>query len=499
MSSTFKNMLRWFQARRVKRPRRGSSMPSLECLETRAVPAAVVSMASALTMEEGQSRSIAVTRDGTASELNQTLKVNVRFTDGTAKYGPDYRRDIGPSSILTFAPGVRVVNLSSVYAIRDNTDEYNQTFTVNLSLPAGQQANFGNRTLTATIIDKDSPVFAHWGDPMSVSEGYGFTSLPLILAGKTEKVVTVDYSFIITANHRVTYGKDFFAYYHPGSLSGQVIFLPGTTEKKILLAIKQDDIYEGDQPFQATITKAVNADGAGSNYERASVTIIDDDVAVFSIKDATPVNEGHGTTAVNARFLVSISTPAETDILIGATTRAGTAGANTDYLGRNGTITFPRGQKSVNLLVPIVGDRVKESTAENFYVLLSRLTASDTTIRFTNTQAKATIVDDDASPPPSVGIPAPISATHTPENGAGAVLFRWAAARDAAEYIISIRSPISGVRDKVKYGLTGTSFQSNYNNSFLLTPGTWYWKVRAIGADGTTSSVWSNEQMFVVE
>ncbi len=474
----------------------------IEHLESRAVPTATINIPKTLYFNEAESRSIAVTRSGTTSELNQTLKVNVQFTDGTAKYGKDYVRSLGPTSVLTFKPGVKVIKLNPVKAIDDDVDEHAETFTVNLSLPAGMQANFANRTLVATIWDKD-PVplvgFDLTNFRRDKLESAGIVSIPVRLSKKSEKTITVEYrAKTFDLDRWATYGKDFFFSSFPSTSTGRLVFKPGETLKTLRVTIREDTIYEDRQSFKVGLTKAYNGYlfNFGDFHSEATIDIEDNDLPSLRIDDATPVVEGHGTTTVNAKFKITLLERAETAVTFKAFTLDGTAKRGVDYKDRGGDLTFERGgATSMIVQVPVAGDLVKESTAENFYVKIASAGNFSDKLRIVRGQAKGTIVDDDGTTPPPLGKPAPISAIHTPENGAGAVLYRWSAAAGADTYVISVRNASTGIVEFAN-GLQGTSFQATAFSKLWRTSGTHFWKIRAV--NGAQISDWSAEQSFVI-
>jgi hypothetical protein len=152
-----------------------------------------------------------------------------------------------------------------------------------------------------------------------------------------------------------------------------------------------DTAAELDQTFVLTLTSPTNATLAAS---QATGTILDDDN--LSISDAVLVEGDSG--AVNAVFTLALAIPQSTEVSVGYSTGSGTATAGSDYLATSGTATFAAGQTSQTIIVPVLGDRLDEGD-ETINLNL----ANPVNVLLGDTQAVATIADDDPLPGLSIG------------------------------------------------------------------------------------------------
>src|SRR5581483_4883661 len=182
---------------------------------------------------------------------------------GTASAGSDFYLD---SDTVTFSPG-QTSKTIVVPIIADDTDEYNETFLVEL---VSSSTTLGSpSTATVTILDDDAPpTVGVSGSSVQVSEGNGNASVTVTLSAATETTVTVYYS---TASGSATGGTDYT------SASGASITLtPSQTAKAIVIPLNADSVYEANETFSVTVTSATNAT-LDTDHDDAVLTILDDD------------------------------------------------------------------------------------------------------------------------------------------------------------------------------------------------------------------------------
>src|SRR6185436_10974221 len=89
---------------------------------------------------------------------------------------------------------------------------------------------------------------------------------------------------------------------------------------------------------------------------------------------------------------VRLSCPSAEAVAFGYTTANGTAQAPGDYLARSGSSSFAPGAASVQVPVPVVGDKVDEPN-ESFFLNLALAPGSAAVLA--DPQGKATIWNDD--------------------------------------------------------------------------------------------------------
>lgn len=268
-----------------------------------------------------------------------------------------------------------------------------------------QNVAVGQLTMT-NIIAKDTGTVGKWQTLISgaqttapavaianatVAEGNSGTTpmaFTVTLSKPSSKTVTVGYS---TANGTAPAGSDYTA------TSGTLSFAPGTTSRKVSVAVLGDTAAEPDETFTVTLANAVNATLGTAT---ATGTITNDDAApvtppTVSIANAS-VNEGNSGVTPMA-FTVSLSKASDKAVTVGYSTANGTAIAGQDYSAASGTLTFAAGTTSQQFSVSVLGDTTVEP-AETFTVTL----ANPTNATLATATATGTIVNDDATTPPPV-------------------------------------------------------------------------------------------------
>ncbi len=144
--------------------------------------------------------------------------------------------------------------------------------------------------------------------------------------------------------------------------------------------------YTGTNAGDDTITASfVDAQGKTVTGSASKKWVV---AARFSINDVT-VDEGNaGTTP--ATFKVTLEQAAPVEVQVDFATANGTALAGQDYNATSGTVTFPAGTTSADVVVQVRGDTVDEPD-ETFFVNLSN--PSGGTI--VDGQGRGTIIDDE--------------------------------------------------------------------------------------------------------
>ncbi|TAN71110.1 MAG: hypothetical protein EPN17_02870 [Methylobacter sp.] len=194
------------------------------------------------------------------------VTVNYAVLAGTATAGTDFT---ATSGVLTFAANETTQKVS-VAVNADSAVEADETFTVQLSKPAG--ATLDKDVGTATIRNDDQtqvlPVVSI--ADIQLPEGNdGSTSavLTVTLSAKSTETVTVDWS---TADDSANAGSDYTA------KTGTVSIAPGVTSGVIKIPVSGDTDVEADETFTVNLSTPQNAtvSDAGS---KATVTISNDD------------------------------------------------------------------------------------------------------------------------------------------------------------------------------------------------------------------------------
>lgn len=302
------------------------------------------------------------------------VTVEYSTQDGSATGGIDY---FPISGTLIFQPGETTQTIT-VPVIGDTLDETNETFFVDMNTVVGASIDKGRGV--GTIMDDDPPPSLSISDA-TVDEGdAGSTPLTFVVTLSTPsgRPVSVNYA---TADGTAVGGVDYVA------AQGVLTFQPGQTTGTIQVDVIANTLNQFDRTLFLNLSSPQSVVLVDN---QALGTIVDDDPPpALSIGDVSATEGNLGTT--NAVFPVTLSGPSGKTITVNYTTLPGSATAGVDFLPRSGTLTFPPGATTRNIVVPVVGDTIDEPN-ETFFVQLS----SPANASIARGQATGTIVDDDA-------------------------------------------------------------------------------------------------------
>jgi hypothetical protein len=171
--------------------------------------------------------------------------------------------------------------------------------------------------------------------------------------------------------------------------SATLRFDPGETKQTVTVTVNGDRISEPDETLKVVLSKPV---GATIADDTGVGTIENDDAPppVISISKTAELDEGNSGNA-NASLTVSLSKASALPITVEYKSADGTATAGQDYEAVSGTLTFPPGQTTKQVAVPVVGDTSQEPD-ETLTISLSK----PTNATLGNAVATLTIVNDDA-------------------------------------------------------------------------------------------------------
>jgi sugar lactone lactonase YvrE len=225
-------------------------------------------------------------------------------------------------------------------------------------------------------------------------------TLTLTRTGDVSAATTVTYT---TSDGTATAGLDYTA------TTATVTFAPGELTKTISIPLKDDNLYEGNETFNVTLSNPTS--GVLLETPNVAVVTINDSESkpTVTINPTVRVTEGNAGTT-NAVFTVSLSNPSVQVVTVDYTTIDGTAKAGTDYVGAAGTLTIPAGATSGTISVQVNGDL----TVEPDETFLMKLNSSTNTFFISSSQSTGTIVNDDA--PGTLQLSAPTFAVN---EGAG--------------------------------------------------------------------------------
>lgn len=193
------------------------------------------------------------------------VTVGYSTANGTATADADY---VPSTGTVVFAAG-ETSKMVHVDIKGDALAEGNETFTVNLSSPAG--ATIADGTAIGTIVDDDAAILPALSiADLAVAEGNGELAhfmFTVTLDKAATGPVTVAYS---TADGTATAGSDYAA------TGGTLTFAAGETSKTVHVDISGDTVFEGNETFAVTLS---NASGATLADATAVGTIVNDDSA----------------------------------------------------------------------------------------------------------------------------------------------------------------------------------------------------------------------------
>ena len=373
--------------------------------------------------------------------LSSATSVNIS-TGGTATSGVDYTGGVATVNIPAGATTATITINPSV----DGFVEANET--VILTVAAGTGYTVGaspSNTATGTILNDDVPVATLSVSPAAVTED-GVSNLIYTVTlnqANASAATSVNYTISGTATNVSDYVP----------IASPVVIAAGDTTGTITVNPVPDANAEADE----TVTLSLSA---GSGYtvgvpNSATGTILNDDVPVLTISDASGVEGDSGTTTVG--ITISLNIPAGPGgVPYTVTTASGTATSGTDFVGGTLNGTIPAGSSSANFNVAIIGDTLSEAN-ENFFINVSGV--SNATV--VDSQALITITDDDALPSLSVG-----DVTLT-EGNSGTT---------SAVFTVTL-SPVSGQTVSVNYATadntaTQPADYTNTSGTLNFAPGT---------------------------
>lgn len=327
---------------------------------------------------------------------------------------------------LTFGIGEQTKNIT-LNITNDTIPEPIESATILLRYPYG--ALMGSlSTYTHAILDDDAPeaflpVIGFTGAASNGPEATSPALIPVLLSAPSSVPVAVDYA--VTGGSAVGGGVDFT------EISGTLTFAPGEVLKNLQLPLSNDTLAESAETVLLTLSAPSNA--VLSTTPLHTFTLQDDDTPVVSFATGQPLAQESG----QAGAFTFTRTGDATAALTVNFTRSGTATSGSDYtaIATPGSITFPAGQASVDLMVT----PIQNTAPEVDETVILTLAAGAGYVIGTPSSANVTIADDDVNT-------ITIIATDAFATEAG----------DAGEFLVSRSGPLSASLT-VNFTLTGTA------------------------------------------
>ena len=317
----------------------------------------------------------AVTFTVTVTPSNSGTAVTVPYTtvDGTALAGVDY---VAQSGVLTFAPGVTTQTVT-VTVLATPTPQLTEQFRLTTTTPAGFVAP--NAYSLATLVNGTFPVpsIAN-GSITRDAIAEGTVSVAVTLNQPAPYPTSVDVDTVAGTAGATTDFNDalYTLYFAPGTTTAiaQFVVLPGTNP-------------ETDKTFTVSLANPVGLTLDPVASVPATITIVSNTRPTVTATDATVTPAAGG--AGGLKFTVSLDVPAGVPVTVDYQTVNGTAVAGTDYTYTTGTITFPPGQVSQTVTVPVA----RRAVAAQTLTLGLALTNPTGGVNVAATTATGTIID----------------------------------------------------------------------------------------------------------
>ncbi|MGE4070194.1 MAG: Calx-beta domain-containing protein [Lysobacterales bacterium] len=318
-----------------------------------------------------------------SSEPLAGLPVTVDYgtASGAAISGTDFTATSGQ---LSFVNGGALSQTISVPVTRDDIDENDEGFVVNLSNAVNAALADGQGA--GQILDDDAAPTPSV-DNIAVVEGN---------AGTANAVFTVSLS------NPSAFALDFLAYTVDGTASAptdysaiaqgapvSVSFAPLATSATVTVLVNGDLTVEADESFTLNLI-AGNNRGQPVILASGIGTISNDDSATLTLTGGAIAEGNSGTSTLT--FTATLSNPVQDPVSVQFATADGSATAPADYLAASGTLTFAGGQTSQTIAVTVIGDNLVEPD-ENLQVILSNPQGGS----IATGSATGTIVNDDSA------------------------------------------------------------------------------------------------------
>ena len=304
------------------------------------------------------------------------VTVDYFTSDLTATNGEDY---LATNGTLTFAIG-QTTNIVTVLMLGDVVDENNETLQLSLTNNVG--APMFNPQVVGTILD-DDPLELTIANA-SVVEGNSGAITSLVFFITLNKPVnypcSVDY---VTSDSTARSPDDYLA------TSGLLYFQPGETSRTAVVSVVGDNFRENaTEIFFLNLSNPTNV---SIIRNRGTGAIVEDDpLPVLSVSPLTFVEGNGGTNQYVINVRLTGVTTITTTVGYNLSNNLGTATRNIDYVGRNGSLSFPAGVTNQTISLGVIGDTLIEPN-ETIVMLLSNVVNAVAV----STNIVHTILDDD--------------------------------------------------------------------------------------------------------
>ena len=318
--------------------------------------------------------------------VNNDISFDYRTQDGTATSEIDY---INSSGLIKIPAGSKSTEIL-IPIIGDTLVEADEIFSLLLSNPKGLtlSGKVLNLTSLGTIQNDDFPILTLVSSKTVYEPSVGSKrwDIPLTLSTQIPQDVVVSYH---TESGTATEDVDFL------KTNNQITLSAGSNSGVIPIYILADSLEDLDETFKLIIDKVEGSAKlpVGKSKLNSDITISGNSVPTLAIQN-TVLREGDAGNS-NLVFKVNLSSVSTLPITFTIKTSDKTATTGLDYLAIAPVIkTISAGNQSMDIIVPIVGDKNPEGE-ESFSLELSKISNAVFDNGSEVITVDGTIIDDD--------------------------------------------------------------------------------------------------------
>jgi Ca2+-binding RTX toxin-like protein len=317
--------------------------------------------------------------------VNSDVTFDYKIEDVTATLNTDYAVTTNTVTLSADQQSIEI----SIPISSDTRIEPNETLKLTINSATGITLPINTLPISSigTIINDDLPLVSIVAAKTTYEPAIGFKNIdiPVTLSAIASTNAIISYH---TESGTATQNKDFL------NSSGKLTIVANTNAGIISVPINADSEKEPDETFKVIIDKVDGGAKLPTGQNSVTeVTISSISLPVLSVQDVA-LQEGDSGNK-NLTFKVRLSATSTLPITFSVKTTDKTATAGQDYLElKSVTKTIPAGSQSLEITVPIVGDKVSESD-ETLNLIFSNITNAVFDNENETFSATGTIIDDD--------------------------------------------------------------------------------------------------------
>ena len=289
-------------------------------------------------------------------------------------------RPFGSASVTTDASGKAVIDVTLPRPLPPG-----RALTATATDPAGNTSEFSRCDASKTA----GSVEYELAD-LSALEDVGSVTVKVVRRGGSVGAMTVNYA---SADGTATAGSDYVA------VSGKLTFAPGETSRTFALPIIANEVFERDKTVRLTLSTPDGPEALGAQAA-ATLHILDATTALdirTELSGGRLVEGDSGRHEVAVRLTLGAATSRAVSVDFSTSDVQGGATAGVDYVPVSGTVSFPPGTQTRDILLPIVGDTLYEGPE---YIGLTLTNGVNVVLP----SLRPSIIISDDDPPPALSV-----------------------------------------------------------------------------------------------